>query len=72
MELEAFKNFFNRPGINKKGICEESKVSYSLLQQVLTDEVPLTKQAYNRFLPTMLAYGFTVKEFTNEQQQINA
>lgn len=56
--IEELKKFFNRKGINKSGICEESGITQQYLNRVLNEVQPLTYELAERLIPVLVNYGF--------------
>ncbi|WP_421977161.1 hypothetical protein [Roseivirga seohaensis] len=64
---EQLQKFFDQPGINKTGICDEAKVSIRTLNNVIAGgrmingqwkKVNLTDNLKVKLLPVMQRYGF--------------
>lgn len=53
-----FKAFFQQPGINISGICEQAGVNRQYIKLVLSGIRPLTDKTIKKMLPTMRKYGF--------------
>lgn len=55
---EQIKNFFNRPGINKSGICIEAGITQQYLNRILRGTQPITDSFLSKIIPVLESYGF--------------
>lgn len=56
--IEQLNSFFERPGINKAGICREVGVSQQHLNDVIKGREPLTTKFLNKLSHVAERYGF--------------
>lgn len=55
---EQIQKFFNRPGINKSGICVESGITQQYLNRILKGTQPITDSFISKIIPVLESYGF--------------
>lgn len=55
---EKIKEFFNRPGINKSGICIEAGITQQYLNRILRGTQPITDSFLSKIIPILESYGF--------------
>lgn len=55
---KELKKFFEKPGINKSGICEEAAITQQYLNRVLNGTQPLSYGIVEKLLPVLINYGF--------------
>lgn len=58
IDASRFKQFFSRPGISIKGICQEAGVSYENVTRILKAEGVPSRKTMASLLPIMKLYGF--------------
>jgi hypothetical protein len=52
------KQFFERTGINKAGVCWEAKIPLEQLNRVLYGIQPLDHELAHKLFPIMIYYGY--------------
>ena len=57
--IEAYEDFFNQPGINKTGVCEEAGISVQLLNAILRGDKSLTDKTEKKLAPIIQKYSST-------------
>lgn len=55
---EQIEEFFNRPGINKSGICIEAGITQQYLNRILRGTQPITESFISKIVPILESYGF--------------
>lgn len=58
--INELKKFFNKPGINKSGICEEAEITQQYLNRVLSGVQPLSYNLMATMIPVLIDYGFLI------------
>lgn len=58
--IKELKKFFDRPGINKAGICKEAGLSQQYVNRILSGRQPLTDSFLEKLLPVCKNYGFQI------------
>jgi transcription elongation factor Elf1 len=58
--VKQLKQFFDKPGINKSGICEEAGITQQYLNRVLNETQPLSYGIIEKLIPVMIEYGFLI------------
>lgn len=56
--IKQIRYFFNRPGINKSGICTESGITQQYLNRILIGKQPITDSFLSKIIPVLESYGF--------------
>ena len=59
--INQLRQFFERPGINKTGICKEAGVSYVYFSEVSKGKQPVTKKYFEKLLKVVNTYGEDIK-----------
>jgi DNA-binding LacI/PurR family transcriptional regulator len=67
MTLDQLKEFFDRKGINAKGICEEGGFSQQYLYRVLNDDCRITPAFEKKAKKVMRRYGY---KFPRAEQNV--
>lgn len=70
MTLKEYKEFMDRPGINKSGIAKEAGINKFYLSAVYNELRPLTKKFVKRIEPVMRKYGYKMVEI--EQSRLES
>lgn len=55
---KQIQEFFNRPGINKSGICNEAGITQQYLNRILRSTQPITDSFLSKIIPVLKTYGF--------------
>lgn len=55
---KQIQDFFNRPGINKSGICIEAGITQQYLNRILRGTQPITDSFLSKIIPVLESYGF--------------
>lgn len=51
--IQSINHFFERPGINKAGICKEANITPQYLNRVLQGKQPLTQKFIKLVFPSL-------------------
>jgi len=66
---EQIEEFFNRPGINKSGICIEAGITQQYLNRILRGTQPITDSFIKKIIPVLESYGFEARWGRKEKER---